>query len=141
MPPPRSQLATPLAERSCSRLAGGQLFAVGGEHAAAHVKPRGLQVACQLERLDHAKVLLDLTGGLIYASIRIGHQGLELPVVLLQQCIDHGNDGQDQEPCDQKDLPVGNDKAQGHQAQQGAAAGGVSATTYSISPAPCQGHY
>ncbi len=47
-------------------------------------------------------------------------------MVLLQQCIDHGNYGQDQEPRDQKDLPVGEHKAQGQQAQLGAAAGGAS---------------
>ena len=109
-----------------THLIGAQCLAVGGEHAAPHLNPQGLQVAGQLERLDYAKALLDLTGGLVDAPIRIVHQGLELPVVLLQQGIDHGNDGQDQEPRDQKDLPVGEHKAQGRQAQQGAAAGGAS---------------
>ena len=105
---------------------GAQCLAVGGERAAAHLNPQGLQVPCQLERLDHAKALLDLTGGLADAQVRSLHQGLDLSVVLLQQGIDQGNDGQDQEPRDQKDLPVGEHKAQGHQAKQGAAAGGAS---------------
>jgi hypothetical protein len=101
-------------------------LAVGGERAAAHVKLRGVQVAGQLERLDHAKGLLDLAGGLADAPIRSLHQGLKLLVVLLQQRVDHSNDGQDQEPRHQEGLPVGEHKAQGHQSQQGEAAGGAS---------------